>query len=252
MPYDYPASPQGTREGQSSRNPMMQTHEDLDPTSKWNMPGSAKWWNDSLFPEPVNPADSAMPYLDQIEGKSRALYDPYIQYGNNALPTLQQQYEQLLKNPGGLMQQIGSGFQESPGYKFQTSQAMNASNNAASAGGMLGTPQHQFDSASRVNDLANQDYYNYLSHGEKAYETGLSGFQGMADQGYNASNELAQRISDALMSQANLAYEGSKSVRDQEKGIMGTIGGIVGGVVGGYAGGPAGASAGMSAGKSLG
>jgi len=46
-------------------------------------------------------------------------------------------------DPDGLYSKLGQGYKESPGYQFKLKQAMMAGDNAAAAGGMAGTPQHQ-------------------------------------------------------------------------------------------------------------
>lgn len=81
-----------------------------------------------------NPAGAAMPYLDQIKGE-------YL--SPEAYNTIASQYKQ------------------SPGYQFRLKQAMLAGNNAAGAGGMLGSGQHQFENMSTAEGLANQDYNNW-------------------------------------------------------------------------------------------
>jgi len=65
-----------------------------------------------------NPADSAMPYLNQIPGQTQKYQQPWLQAGQNQLPGLQDQYSQLMNDPGGRMNKIGESFKESPGFKF--------------------------------------------------------------------------------------------------------------------------------------
>jgi hypothetical protein len=159
-------------------------------------------------PEYKNPANEAMPYLDKIPETIKPYYDPYINAGNTSLNSLMQQYQALLSNPGSIMNMAGAGFQQSPGYQFQMDQAMLGGNNAAAAGGMLGTNTHQFNNQSTASGLANQDYYNYLSHALGLYGQGLQGTQGVAQMGYGASNELANSLGNNLMNQGGMAYAG--------------------------------------------
>ena len=161
-----------------------------------------------------NPADSAMPYLDKIPETMKPYYDPYIGQGKNALSSLMEQYMGLINNPMGPFNQIGESFQQSPGYQFQYNQGLNAANAAAAAGGMLGTPSHQLNASSMASNLANQDYYNYLSKALQQYqfgkELGLSGLSGINQLGYGASNELANSLGSNLMNQANMQYAGTQ------------------------------------------
>lgn len=224
-----------------------------------------------------NPANSAMPYLNQMMPNITPYFDPYINAGAQALPQLQQQYgqdlsqgnnlrsqySQMMNNPGGVMNRIGSGFQQSPGYQFQTQQAMGAANRTAAAGGMLGTPAEQQSIAGTVGGLANQDYYNYLNHGMQMYGQGLQGEQGMYNQGIQgnqdmthmglgASNSLTDDVMSQYMSQANLAYAGT-SDQDQNKGGSGGSGsGMLGGAASGAMAGSAFGPYGMIIGAGVG
>jgi hypothetical protein len=176
-----------------------------------------------------NPADAANPYLSQITGQVSPYFQPYIQAGQQALPQLQQQYGSLLNDPMGMMNKMGSGFQQSPGYQFQVDQATKAANNAASAGGMLGSPAEQQSLAGTVTGLANQDYYNALDHSMNLYGQGLTGMGNMAQMGYGAGRDLSSIIEDQLMSQAKLAYEGQNAKNQSEGGMFGGLGGLLGG-----------------------
>lgn len=170
-----------------------------------------------------NPADSAMPYLNQLSNSLPGYYQPYINAGNGALNTLQGQYGNLINDPGALMAKIGGGFQQSPGYQFQVDQALGAANRAAAAGGMVGSPMEQQNIATTVNGLANQDYYNYLNHGIGLYDRGLQGEEGINQMGFNASNNLAQQMAQALATQAQLAYAGQNNENQSNGGSWGAI-----------------------------
>lgn len=176
-----------------------------------------------------NPADSAMPYMNQISQMLPGYFNPWINAGKAMLPQLQQQYGQLVNNPGGVMNRIGAGFQQSPGYQFQTQQALNAANRAAAAGGMAGSPMEQQSIAGTVNQLANQDYYNYLNHGMSLYGQGLNGMNDMSHMGLQASSNLGEDLASALMSQAQLAYAGQANQNQFMGGSMGGIGGLISG-----------------------
>jgi hypothetical protein len=201
-----------------------------------------------------DPYDAASGYYDKIPGMLNQQYSPWINNGLNALgglnqyenaglqalPGLQQyenrgnaagsqlmnQYNQMTNDPSGLVNRLGAGFHQSPGYAFQTSQALGAANRAAAAGGMAGSPEEQQNIAGVTNQLANQDYYNYLNHSQQLYGQGIQGLQGterlgamtgtniysqgvgagqdVYNQGANAANNLAQNLGAAYMNQGNM------------------------------------------------
>lgn len=225
---------------------------------------AASQMRDQNYP---NPADSAMPYFNKIPGTISPYYQPYIGAGNQAISSLMQQYNNLLggganlqsfygnlmQNPGGMLNQIGQNFQQSPGFNFQVNQATNAANNVASAGGMAGSPAEQQSLATTVNGLANQDYYNWLNNAQNLmgqglqgasnlYGMGLSGMDDLGKLGFNASNELATSLGNTLGSQGQLAYSGqaNQNMMNMENqmaanaldsGGWSSLGGALGGLI---------------------
>ena len=157
----------------------------------------------------TNPANVGLPYLEQIPGTVTPYFQPYIDAGSSALNTLMNQYNTLLTNPGSTMNMLGSGFQASPGYQYQVNQGLYGANNAAAAGGMLGTAANQTNDAAISSNLANQDYYNYLNHTMGLYNQGLQGMQGINQMGYAASDQLADALAKTLMSEAGMTYAGT-------------------------------------------
>jgi hypothetical protein len=196
-----------------------------------------------------DPQDAAEPWLNKIPGMLNGIYNPWInagmgalngmnqyeQRGNAAGGMLQGQYNQMINDPSGLINKLGSGFQQSPGYAFQTSQELGAANRAAAAGGMAGSPMEQQQIAGVTNQLANQDYYNYLNHSENLYGQGINGLQrteglglnageDVFNQGAAAAHDLASGLGSAYMSQANLGYQGTINRNQRIGGAIGAIG----------------------------
>lgn len=182
-----------------------------------------------------DPGKAAQHYLKQIPGTMKPYYEPYIGAGREALGTLQQQYGSLLNDPTALMQALGSQYQQSPGYQWNVNQATNAANQAAAAGGMVGSPQEQQQLAGTVSGLANQDYYNFLNHALGLYGEGLSGMKDINQTGYMASTDLAQSIANALMAQSSAAYYGADANNQENQGFWGSLGSTLGGGLGGGA-----------------
>lgn len=199
--------------------------------------------------------EDAQRYLNEYKPMLEGYYNPYIEYGNRAMPTLEQQYQQLLQNPGALYSSLGQGFQTSPGYQFGVDQALQGSNAAMASAGMLGTPAHQQQNMNYANQLANQEYNNYMSRMLGLYGTGLEGTQGQFNTGYGATNQLASGMGNLYGSMANLAFNqgasnaaNSSSLWGAGLGALGTIGGAA---LGSYLMPGAGTTAGAAAGESL-
>lgn len=181
-------------------------------------------WLSNMFGGYKNPADSAMPYLNQIPGQTNQYLDPYFQAGKNALPGLQDQYSQLMNDPGGKMNKIGESFQQSPGFKFAMDQALQGSGHAAAAGGMAGSPQHEQQNMQLATQLGNQDYNSWLQNALGMYGTGLSGEQDLTHQGQQAGQSMADMIAQTLAQQAQLQYTGQQNKNQNNSSMWGNIG----------------------------
>ena len=165
-------------------------------------------WLSELFSGGKNPADEAMKYYDKIPGATKPYYQPYINQGMDANKILMEQYGKLLGNPNELYNQFASGYKESPGYQTRLNQALQGATNAAAAGGMAGSPEHQLHAAEKAGELSNQDFEQYLNHILGLYGTGLSGEQGLGQQGFEASLGYGNLLGSNLAQQGGLAYQG--------------------------------------------
>lgn len=181
-----------------------------------------------------NPADAASKYLNQIPGTLKPYYDPYINSGKEAMGTLMPQYQSLINDPTGLMNAIGQNYQQSPGYQYNVDQATSGANQAAAAGGMVGSPAEQEELAKRISGISSQDYNNYLQTALGQYGMGMQGMQGINQMGYNASTGLGDNLASALMSQANLAYAGQANQNQQSGQRNSGFGAGLGALAGGF------------------
>jgi hypothetical protein len=178
------------------------------------------------------PAEAAQPYLEQMKPTLEQYFQPYREAGMRALPTLEEQYGQLLQQPEAVMGRIGAGFQESPGYQWEMDEMIRAANQAAAAGGMLGTPAEQQQVMGAAQGLAGKDYYDYLNRALGLYGQGLGGTAGLGQMGYGASQALAENLANVLASQAQLAYAGQAAQQQQAGGLGGALGSLAGGLAG--------------------
>lgn len=197
-----------------------------------------------------NPAKQSQNQIGQIPGAVSPYFSPYIQAGQGAMGNLQQQYGNLMGNYGQLQGQynklmtnpesemfdIGSQYHSSPGYNWELGQGEDAINNAAAAGGMLGSPEHQQEAGGLAENMANQNYQQYLNTALGLYHTGLRGAhdfysqglrgeRGLNDMGYRASNEMASALAQSLMGQANA---GAASAGFHNAHMGGLLGGALG------------------------
>jgi hypothetical protein len=178
----------------------------------------------NLFGHPKDIYKEANKYISQIPGQLHQSFDPYIDRGGRAGSMLEDEYGNLVHNPGGRLNEIGQGYQQSPGFKFAMQQALQGSGHAAAAGGMAGSPQHEFENMQLATNLANQDYNNWIRNALGLHEQGTAGQHRFYDTGANAGMQLGQDLSSNLAQQAAMAAE-SANAKNQRKGQMwGNIG----------------------------
>lgn len=192
-----------------------------------------------------NPYDAANDYYKQIPDNMRKYLDPYIKSGQNAMGQLQGQYGQLTNDPGAMYNKLGAGYHESPGYQWQLGQGMNAAGNAAAAGGMAGTPEHQQRAMTMAQGLANQDFGNYMGNVSNLYGRGLQGLEGMNQMGYGASSDMATSLANYLAMQGQGAFAGQAAENQSQGDMWGNLFGGIGTLAGLFGGGGTGALAGL-------
>lgn len=186
----------------------------------------------NLFGGYKNPADAGMPYLNDLKNQLPGYYQDYINRGQRMGGQLEGQYGQLMNDPGNRLNQIGQGYKQSPGFQFAMQQALQGGNHAAAAGGMAGSPAHEQQNMQLANNVASQDYNQWLSNALGMYNTGLQGGQNMYGIGANSSNALAGNMSQLAGTQAQLAYEGQNAQNQRDSGMWGSMGSGLGSLLG--------------------
>lgn len=204
-----------------------------------------------MFGGMQNSFDEANPYLQKMQGATDRYMNPYINAGRGAMGTLQDQYNSLINDPGALMGRLGAGYKQSPGYQYNVDQATRASNNAASAGGFVGSPQQQAQMAKQIGGMASQDYDKYMNNAMGLYGTGLQGMGNINQMGFNASTQGMNSVNDMLKTQAQLAYANANNQNQSEGGMFGGLGGLLGAGLGFMSPIPGGAAMGAKLGSGL-
>lgn len=152
-----------------------------------------------------NPANAAMPYLNQIPGMAQQNLSPYIQqgfqgdqqaqnaYGNigslygNAEDYYQpnnevsQGYRGMSQNPLEYVNQIMRGYQPSEGYKYKENRMLNGARNSAASGGFAGTHNDQEYQADMIRGLLGQDMQQHYGNVMGAQNQGLQGLERMME-----------------------------------------------------------------------
>lgn len=178
-----------------------------------------------------NPANAAQGYYNKIPNTIAPYFSPFINQGQKSNTDVNKIYQDLITNPGSLMTRLSQGFKTSPGYNFALNQGENAINNAAAAGGMLGTPEQQLNAGNFAGNAANSEYNNYINRILQMFGQGVAGEQGNVTRGYDASRQMGEDLAATLMNQGNIAEQGvnaqNQQNETQQKDIFGGLGAMV-------------------------
>ncbi len=210
-------------------------------------------WFSNLWHKNKDPSQEANKYYDQIPGQVAPHYDPYINAGKESLDKLKAEYELMLNNPGELINKLGSGYKQSPGYEATLRAALSGANNAAAlgGGGGLGSPGAINNTAQVAGDVANKDFETYLKHVLGLHTEGLGGEQTLETQGQNADTDYAAMLAQILNAKAGNTFNQTTAQNQNNGQHWSNIARIGGTAIGAIAGGPAGAYIGNKIGGSF-
>ena len=167
-----------------------------------------------------NPATEANNTLNQIPGATQPYYKPYGDAGRKALEDRVKRYGE---NPTDVYNNLGKGYTESPGYKYQMQQAMNAANQSAASGGMSGTPLNVANAQETAQGLASKDYENYINHVTGIYNEQGKGLTDITHQGQTADSNYADKIESVLGKNAANIFAGTEWENAAKEGDWASI-----------------------------
>lgn len=192
-------------------------------------PGAIKTISDYMFP---NPAKEAGKTLDKIPGQTNKYGQPFFDAGVSSLPGYKEFMERLMQHPDEVMNMLGKGYTESPGYQWNLKQGTEAINNANASGGMLGTPQHEQMAGEMATGLASKDYNEYMDRTLKTLGIGAQGTGDIVKGGQTAGSDMANRIVEYLTNKSNVEYAGTANQNNMTGDLLGGILKLLGGATG--------------------
>lgn len=176
--------------------------------------------------DPSKPYKDASGQLDKYYGQAQQALSPYMNAGQNALGN----YQNALAPMGNSQQYINNimnGYQESPWAKFQQQYGQKAMQNAASAGGMLGSGAQWKAAADYSQGLSSRDMQQWLQNNLGVTDRYTQGQQDISHMGFGGAQSLAQLLAQLGQSQAGMAYGAGQA---GNQGMTNMIGGLVGGL----------------------
>jgi|ERR1700753_2271163 len=200
-----------------------------------------------------NPADAAMPYLNQIPPMAKQYFEPYIGYGKDAYGTMINPLNQMASDPAAFLESLMSQYEPSRAYQLRRDEALKAAGNTAAAGGVRGNINDIENEARIADSLLGEDMQTWLQNIFGLQGRGIEGLSHFFDTGYDASKSLEGELSNALGTQGQLAFQGqanqNQSKADMFRGLLKALSTGGGAIAGGLSGGPAGALKGAQVGS---
>lgn len=168
-----------------------------------------------------NPANAAMPYLDQARDTVKPYFDPYIQQGQNAYDTMNPVLTDMSTDPTGFLEALMKHYQPSSGYQLKYDNMSKAAGNTAAAGGMRGSLSDISDQARLTDMLMSEDMQQWLQNVLGIQGAGLSGQSNLYNTGYDASKSLSGDLSNILGTQSQLAFQGQRENNQNQSDLAG-------------------------------
>lgn len=169
-------------------------------------------------------------YLEQMKKYTDQYMNPYIDKGQGAMNILYDKSGQLINDPNAVYNKMAAGYTQSPGYQYNLDQATNASNNAAAAGGFVGSPAQQQEMQKTASGLASQDFNQYMNNQMSLFNTGMGSMGNINQMGFGASTNALNSINQMLQAQAQLKYSSDVNKNQSSGGLLGSAIGALGNI----------------------
>jgi len=168
-----------------------------------------------LFGNSDEPYKAAQKEYERAYGMGKDIQNPFMQYGQNAMPKMNDWLEGQ-RDPSGFINNLMGKYNESPWAKFQQDQSARRFGNAGSATGMTGsTPLLQFQQQN-MHDISQQDMSQWLANVLGINTQYGQGLQNQVGVGQNAANALTNMTSQFGNNMAESAY-GREAGRNQDR-----------------------------------
>ncbi|HTF30810.1 MAG TPA: hypothetical protein VK625_18275 [Flavitalea sp.] len=191
-------------------------------------------WLSNFVKGGKNPADAAMPYLNQIPGMGQQYYNPFIQQGQSAYQNMQGPLSQMTQDPAKFLEGIMGSYEPSKGFQLKRDEGLRAAGNTAAAGGMRGSLQDIEGESHLADSLMGEDMQQWLNNVMGIQGRGLSGQQDMYNKGFQASGSLADLLGGNMNAQAGLAFQGQNQKNQNNNALFKALAQAFGGL-GGFA-----------------
>lgn len=158
-----------------------------------------------IFGDSGKPYDKAMEQYQKFLQMGQKTQQPWLEAGKGAIGDYQKWLESQ-KDPSNFINNLIGNYQESPYAHLLQQQAMNAGNNAASAGGLMGSSALMNQQMQNAGQIASGDLNTWLQNVLGINTQYGQGQNNLMTGGQNAANALTNMYSQMSKDMAEAAY----------------------------------------------
>jgi hypothetical protein len=178
-----------------------------------------------LFGNSGKPYDKAMEQYQQWANRAQGTQQPFLNAGIGAIGD----YQNWLKgqqDPTKFINNLMTGYQESPYAKYLQQQSMNAGQNAASASGLIGSTPLMQQLQQNASNIASQDQNQWLQNVLGINTQYGQGQQNLMSGGQGAANALTNMYNQVGQQMGEQQYNKYASKNNDLWNLIGGIGGL--------------------------
>ncbi len=180
-----------------------------------------------MFGHSGRPYDKAMEQYQQYGNMAAGAQQPYANAGQGAIGNYQQ-WLQGQKDPSQFINNLMSGYQESPYAKYQQQQSMNAGTNAASASGLSGSTPMMQQLQQNAAGITSEDQNKWLQNVLGVNTQYGQGQNNLMQGGQNAANHLSDIYGNMGNKMGEQTYNREASKNNDWWNTLGGIGSLFG------------------------
>jgi len=170
----------------------------------------------SLFSDPSQPYQSGMDQIQKYFQGAQNYQKPFYNMGSAAIGPYQNMVQKM-SNPSQFLNNLMGNYQQSPYAQYLKNQMQNATNNAASASGMLGSTPFLQQSQENAANISGQDMQSWLQNALGINNQAMGGYQNMIGAGQTGAGNLSNILTRQGENMGQLAF-GQDYAQNQNSG----------------------------------
>jgi hypothetical protein len=176
-----------------------------------------------MFTNPSMPYQNAANSYQQWAQQGANAMNPFMRAGQGAIPQYQA-WAKSMSNPQQFVNNLMSGYQESPNAKFMQQQAMRSGENMGSASGLMGSTPLAMQMQQNAGNISQQDMQNWMNNAlgvNQMYGGALGNEMNMGEQGANSMMNMYNNMANNM---GDLSYNEGAAQNNQTGNMFSDLG----------------------------